>query len=115
MFSVKDRIAKLHQSNVVYHYNSVTNPKCGQEHGYIGETKARLGQRIYEHFVQDKKSAIRKHCKKCRHGGNSREFEILGSGYRSTVHRKLAEALYIRDLKPNLNKQKDSLKLHLFN
>ena len=66
-------------------------------------------------FVQDKKSAIRQHCKKCRHGGKSSDFKIIGTGYRSTVHRKLAEALYIRDLKPTLNKQRDAFKLHLFN
>ena len=76
----------------------------------MGETKARIGQRVYEHFVQDKKSAIRRHCTK--------DFEILGTGYKSTVHRKLAESLYIRDLKPTLNKQgtnKNAFKLHLFN
>ena len=68
--------------------------------------------------VQDKKSAIRRHFKTCRNGGNSKDFKIVGSGYQSTVHRKLAESLYIRDLKPSLNKQgrnSNAFKLHLFN
>lgn len=115
VFRVKDKIPRLHQSNLVYYYDSKGSPKCKRKNDYVGETKVRIGQRVYEHFVQDKNSAIRKHCKKCRHGGNSKDFKIIGTGYRSTVHRKLAEALFIRDLKPSLNKQKDSYNLHLFN
>ena len=115
IFSVKDKVREIHRSNLVYHYKSDRNPKCKRKVDYVGETRVRLGQRTYEHFVQDKKSAIRQHCKKCRHGGKSSDFKIIGTGYRSTVHRKLAEALYIRDLKPTLNKQRDAFKLHLFN
>ena len=115
IFSVKDKVKTIHRSNLVYHYKSKRNPKCKKEEDYVGETRVRMGQRAYEHFKQDKKSAIRQHCAKCRHGGRASDFEILGTGYRSTVHRKLAEALYIRDLKPSLNKQKDAYKLHLFN
>ena len=118
VFRVKDKVSRLHQSNLVYHYNSKGNQKCKKFDDYVGETKGRIGQRVYEHFVQDKKSAIRRHCKKCRHGGNSKDFKILGTGYKSTVHRKLAESLYIRDLKPTLNKQgtsSNAFELHLFN
>ena len=118
VFRVKDKVSRLHQSNLVYHYNSKGNQKCKKFDDYVGETKGRIGQRVYEHFVQDKKSAIRRHCKKCRHGGNSKDFKILGTGYKSTVHRKLAESLYIRDLKNTLNKQgtsSNAFKLHLFN
>ena len=118
VFRVKDKVSRLHQSNLVYHYNSQGNKKCKKVEDYVGETKARIGQRVYEHFVQDKKSAIRRHCKTCRHGGNTKDFKILGTGYKSTVHRKLAESLYIRDLKPTLNKQgtsSNAFKLHLFN
>ena len=115
MFRIKDKIRRLHQSNLVYDYCSKGSPKCKHEQDYVEETKARLGQRIYEHFVQDKNSAIRQHCNRCSHGGTSKDFTIVGMGYRSTVHRKLAETLYIRDLKPPLNKQRDSYNLHLFN
>ena len=115
ILSVKDKIKDVNQSNVVYHYKSERNPKCKKKDDYIGETKVRLGHRCYEHFVADKKSAIRQHCKKCRHGGRFSDIKIIGTGFRTTVHRKLAEALYIRDLKPSLNKQRDAYKLHLFN
>ena len=120
VFPVKDRIPRLHRSNLVYHYDSQRNPesKCKDKEDYVGETKCRIGHRTYEHFVQDKKSAIRRHCAKCRHGGHTKDFKILGSGYQSTVHRKLAESLYIKDLQPSLNKQganSNAFKLHLFN
>ena len=71
VFRVKDKVPRLHQSNLVYHYKSEGNHKCKNAEDYVGETKVRIGQRVYEHFVQDKKSAIRRHSKKCRHGGNS--------------------------------------------
>ncbi len=118
VFRVKDKVCRMHQSNLVYYYNSKNNPKCRNEQDYVGETRVRVGQRIYEHFVQDKKSAIRRHCARCRHGGHTKDFKILGAGYQSTVHRKLAEALCIKDLQPTLNSQgtnSNSYKLHLFN
>ena len=65
----KDKIKYVNRSNAVYHYKSERNPKCKKKDDYIGETKVRLCHRCYEHFVADKKSAIRQHCKKCRHGG----------------------------------------------
>ena len=42
------------------------------------------------------------------------DFEILEKGYPNTVKRKLAEALYIKELKPPLNEQVKSAKLFLF-
>ena len=43
-----------------------------------------------------------------------RNFEVLATNYSDRRKRKLAEALYIRDQKPTLNKQKESYKLKLF-
>ena len=43
------------------------------------------------------------------------DFEILEKGYPNTVKRKLAEALYIKELTPVLNEQVKSAKLCLFN
>ena len=40
--------------------------------------------------------------------------KILGSGYRTNFRRK-SEALYIKELKPDLNVQKEAYKLKLFN
>ena len=43
------------------------------------------------------------------------DFEIIERGYTNTVKRKLAEALYIKELNPVLNEQVKSAKLCLFN
>ena len=36
------------------------------------------------------------------------DFKILGSGYSSDFKRKISEALYIKELRPELSIQKDS-------
>ena len=43
------------------------------------------------------------------------DFKILDMGYFDTLNRKLAEALFIKELKPELNEQVKSYKLNLFN
>ena len=40
---------------------------------------------------------------------------IIGSGYRTNFKRVISEALFIKELKPDLNVQKDAYKLKLFN
>ena len=43
-------------------------------------------------------------------------YKIIVTGYRNnTMKRKLSEALFIKELKPTLNKQEKSLPLKLFN
>ena len=62
-----------------------------------------------------KQSEILKHTQKTKHPRAKEEgFEILATNYPNRTKRKLAEAMFIRDLKPTLNRQKDSYKLHLF-
>ena len=41
-------------------------------------------------------------------------FTILANGYHNWLDRRLCEALFVRDHKPFLNKQKNSHKLELF-
>ena len=44
------------------------------------------------------------------------DYKIIGTGYRNnTMKRKLSEVLFIKELKPTLNKQEKSLPLKLFN
>ena len=43
------------------------------------------------------------------------DFQIIEKGFNNVVDRKIAEALYINDLKPKLNEQVRSYKLNLFN
>ena len=45
----------------------------------------------------------------------NKDFVILGDGFRNnTVKRKIFEALWIKDLRPTLNKQEKSIELKLF-
>ena len=46
----------------------------------------------------------------------NKDFVILSSGFQNnTVKRKISEALWIKDLKPTLNRQEKSIELTLFN
>ena len=108
-FRVKDKIPKEHESNLVYAF------KTEEVRDYIGETKVRYGSRTHEHTDTDKASAVYKH--KVENGLEITDsnFEIVDKGFPRTVDRKLAEALYVKELDPVLNRQKSSFKLLLFN
>ena len=87
--------------------------KC--EDDYIGETARRKAIRTNEHAGKDKDSHIYQHSTKKKHPRAREEnFKILARNYPDRRKRKLAEAMFIRDLKPSLNKKKDSFKLALF-
>ena len=108
-FRVKDPVPEEHESNLVYAFRK------NEETKYVGETKVRYGTRQHEHGHTDKKSAIFKFKERNRLDISSEDFEILEKGYPNTVKRKLAEALYIKELCPPLNEQVKSAKLCLFN
>ena len=40
---------------------------------------------------------------------------IIGSGHRNTFKRRISEALFIKELKPDLNVQEEAFKLSLYN
>ena len=105
-FRLKDKVPIAHQSNLVYGY------KRGK---YVGETKVRYGDRTDEHCHTDKKSAIYKFKEENNIQISKDDFRILDTGYPNTLNRKLAEALFIKELKPELNEQVKSYKLILFN
>ena len=112
-FNIKDKIKFEHQHNVVYHAEC-PNKKC--ESQYTGETRCRMEKRGGEHNGKDKKSHLVKHALKTKHKKvNMDSFKIIGRGFRSNFARKISESLYIKKLKPDLNVQKDSYKLSLFN
>ena len=112
-FWVKDHVPFEHQSDLVYAFRPEYNSK--QSIDYIGETNVRFGTRTYEHCFTDKHSSIFKHKIAKTLEVSQTDFEILDRGYNKRLDRKLAEALHIKDLKPELNNQKDSYKLLLFN
>ena len=108
-FRIKDPVPIEHESDLIYAFRKKDELK------YIGETKVRNGTRQHEHSRTDKKSAIFKYKAEKGLDVYPEDFEILEKGYPNTIKRKLAEALYIKELKPPLNEQVKSAKLCLFN
>ena len=112
-FPVKDKTPSEHLHNVVYHA-TCPNKKCSSQ--YTGETNCRLQKRVIQHNKKDEKSHILIHSKKTKHRRVwMKDFKILGNGYSSKYKRKISEALFIKRLKPDLNIQKEALKLFLYN
>lgn len=111
-FNVKDKVDGKHLSNFIYKH-VCGNKKCTDS--YIGETARRRIIRTEEHGGKDKESWIYKHSSQMKHPkAKDRNFEILATNYADRRKRKLAEALFIRDERTSLNKQKDSYQLKLF-
>ena len=84
---------------------------------YIGETACRVNERIVDHTGTDTNTHLLKHSIESGHKPlEAVDYKITGTGYRNnTMQRKLSEALFIKELKPTLNKQEKSLPLKLFN
>ena len=109
-FNLKDKTKPEDVHNVVYHV-TCPNKKCRST--YCGETRRRLGKRIQEHREKDRKSHVRIHTE---HTKRKRVVNpISRSSDRTNFRRKISEALFIKETKPDLNVQKESYKLLLFN
>ena len=111
-FNIKDKVDGRHLNNFIYQHGC-KNKKCKDD--YIGETARRRIVRTGEHGGKDKESWIFKHSSSTKHPrAKDENFKILATNYENRRKRRLAEAMFIRDLKPTLNKQKESYKLVLF-
>ena len=99
------------QHDIVYHsFCSAEN--CNEN--YIGESARRLDKRIKDHNGRDRNSHLFEHSVESRHDPVlENDFRIIEKGYRNnTSRRKIAEVLFIRKMKPSLNIQVNSFKLH---
>lgn len=111
-FSVKDKVDDKHQSDLVYGYNI---PEVeASTYDYIGQSSVRHETRVYEHAHTDKNSSIYKYSHENNFTASPSDFSILAKGYHNWLDRRICEALYVKDHKPFLNKQKNSHKLELF-
>ena len=87
---------------------------CGEF--YIGETGRRLQERIKDHNARDKSSSLCKHALETGHPPvNIEQFLVLNDGLNNYKKRKLSEALFIKEQKPTLNEQGQSIPLTLLN
>ena len=110
-FNIKDKTPFKHKHNVVY---LGTCPDCSKT--YVGQTKCRCEKRIIEHNKRDRNSHILKHSNEAKHSRLwLKDYQILGQGYNSDFKRKISEALFIQQHTPELNIQKSSYELKLFN
>ena len=111
-FSAKDKIDRLHNSNLVYYYKGSGGLIRDD---YTGETKCRIGKRIEEHCGRDKGSAIVKNCEEIGiEPPTPDDFTILAKNYANRMKRRIAESLFLKENKSKLNIQQDSYKLQLF-
>ena len=83
----------------------------------MGEIGRRFSECIIDHSGRDDKSHLYEHVEKTGHENvNIDHFEILWNGYKNNkFKRKLAEVLHIKDERPTLNVQEQSVPLKLFN
>ena len=112
-FRIKDKVPTEHETNLVYRFKSPEEED--DQSRYIGQTNVRFGTRTYEHCCTDKTSAVHKYKTRKNVVISDNDFEIIDKGFPRTVDRKLAEALYVKEEDPILNRQKKTFKVLLFN
>ena len=112
-FRVKDKTKFEHRNDIVYLCKC---PEINCKQTYIGETKRRIIERVIDHNKRDKNSHVLRHTDTEKHKRVfTDDFTILGSNYRSNFKRKISESLFIKQYKPTLNTQENSITLKLFN
>jgi len=110
--NIKDQVDGKHPSDFI-HRHKCANKK--RKDSYTGETARRRTLRTEEHGGKDKNSWIYKHSSSTKHPrAEDAHFEVLATGCGNRRKRRLAGAMYIRDMKPALNIQKESYRLALF-
>ena len=83
---------------------------------YIRETARGINETIVDHTGRDINFLLFKHSKET---GNKPlaavDYKMIATGYRkNTIKKELSEALFIKELRPTLNKQENSATLKLF-
>ena len=112
-FPAKDRTKFQHRHNVVYFSRC---PKATCNEICVGETDRRIKERIMDHSKRKKSSHLLKHAHESQYNHVWKDdFKILNGNCKSSVKRKINEALYIRTLKPTLNVKEKSVRLELYN
>ena len=111
---IKYKTVKEHQYHIVY-YVKWPESQCSED--YTGETKRRLSERVLYHNGRDAKSHLVKHAiEKSHKYPKIEDFNVIGKGYKNnTFKRKVAESLFIKDVRPTLNTHEKSVPLKLFN
>ena len=111
---MKDKTKFEHNHDIVYHGIC---PETDCSENYIGETARRISERVKDHRGKDVHSHLFKHTVESGHKVlDVTNYSIIGKGYGNNIKkRKIAEALLIKEIKPTLNRQDQSIALRLFN
>ena len=112
-FNIKDKIKFEHRHDVIY-LGICRETTCNDN--YVGEARRQIFERVKEHNGRNFNSHLLKHALENNHQHVSeKDFKIIGNGFRgNNKKRKVAKALLIREIKPNLNIQDQSVPLQLF-
>ena len=92
-----------------------TEPSCHDN--YVGETGRRIIERIKDHSGRDHASHLVKHNIETSHTDvSTANFKIIDMNFSNNKRkRKIAESLWIKNLRPTLNVQEKSIPPKLFN
>ena len=95
-------------------FNFVVKMICKDDH--TDEINRRVIERVIDHNRRDKKSHMLKHSRDTLPTHDwEYDFKLLGNNYQSNIKRKINTYLFIRQLKPSLNKQDKPISLNLYN
>ena len=98
--------------DITVYFIRCPNLTCNKTHA--GETDRRIKERIMDHDKKETSLHLLKHAPESQHVWKA-DFEILNGNYKSSVKRKISEALHIRTLKTKLNVKEKSIRLELYN
>ena len=111
---IKDNTKDQHKHDLIY-YSKCPEPTCNED--YLSETGRRNIKRSADYCSKDKQSHLLRHALNNNHKTvDLKDFKIIDSSYdNNRFKRKTSEALYIKEYKPFLNTQEQSVQLKLFN
>ena len=113
-FKTKDRAKFEHQRDIIYQV------KCSAENclnDYIGESARRIIERVKYNGGRDTKSHLLKHSSEKEHVEVTQDdFKIVGTNFKNNrLKRKIIEALLLKQKRPSLSVQDQSVELKLLN
>ena len=103
-----------HEHDLIYH---VKCPEESYTDGSIGESGRRVIERVKDYHGRDNASHMLKHSIEKNHTEVTvNDFKVIGRNYRNNVRkRKVAEALLIKQFRPTLGVQEQSVSFKLLN
>ena len=97
--SLKPPVDKMIKSNFVY---NISCPRC--QSCYVGQTRRQLQRRFIEHI---QKGPVKEHMAVCQVDLTNNDIDILGSTSKGEKQLLTLEALYQKDISPNLNTKEE--------